>query len=512
MYLPGNKLEPVFIPMRYYFFLLALLPLAGHTQSMTADSLIAKVESVYANAETYSDDGVVETQFFSRNGRESRKSVKEFSTLFVRNRIFRFSYISTDIMFSYYGFQWDSTNQVVSRTFGKTNTYQEDSPNLLIAGATGVSSGSSHTVSKLLLPETVGGRKLFVNPESYVLAGIDEIEGIPCYRLELPGEKSFRKAVWIETESLLIRQIQSSNNRRSKSITTTTYQSAINFEANSTDLVYNPKKESRIALFNNLPRLIWEAWDIILIILFLAFTLFHRRRHKKLLLESEEKARRSMLLRRWANIIVLTLFILLMAVEHLAVPVNLIWITLLVIMLGSLFMGSQYITISDRLFKQRFNLTALFFAVIMLVIFLVIMLSYSKDHQGFFWEWYPIISAFIIVYAIIMTKASQRHHKRLINRTPFDHSETDDFSQKASFFQNDNFLSDGRLLLLSDRLILIYETGKTREISRSSILSIEIKNFFQIWPHKLVLVTNGSDNFEIRIAMPYYWRKKILEN
>lgn len=498
--------------MRYYFLLLALLPLAGHTQSMTADSLIAKVESVYVNVDTYSDTGVVETEFFTKNGRKSRKSIKKFSTLFIRNRVFRFSYISTDIMFSYYGFQWDSTNQVVSRTFGKTNTYQEDSPSLLIAGATGVSSGSSHTVSKLLMPGTVSGRKLFVNPESYVLAGIDEIEGISCYRLELPGEKSFRKAVWIERESFLIRQIQSNRNGGRGSITTTRYQSAINFEANSTNLVYNPKKESRIALFNNLPRAIWNAWNTILIILFLAFTLFHRRRHKKLLLKSEEKARRSMLFRRWANITILSIFILLMAVEHLAVPVNLIWITLSFIMLGSLIMGSQYITISDRLFKQRFNLTALFFVVIVLVLFLVIILSYSKDHPGFFWEWYPIISAFTIVYAIIMAKARQWHHKRLIKRTPFDHSETDDFSQKASFFQDDSFLTDGRLLLLSDRLVLISETGKTREISRSSIQSIEIKNFFQIWPHKLALVTNGPDNFEIRISMPYYWRKKVLEN
>jgi hypothetical protein len=76
---------------------------------------------------------------------------------------------------------------------------------LAMAGATGVSSGSAHTIGRLLLPEVHGTSMLdLLDPRFNADA---EIDGKVCYSISAQHPKSNEREVWVEKESLLLRKL-----------------------------------------------------------------------------------------------------------------------------------------------------------------------------------------------------------------------------------------------------------------------------------------------------------------
>jgi hypothetical protein len=76
---------------------------------------------------------------------------------------------------------------------------------LAVAGATGVSSGSAHTIGRLLLPEVQGTSMLdLLNPR---FNADTEIDGKACYSITARHPKSSERELWIEKQSLLLRTL-----------------------------------------------------------------------------------------------------------------------------------------------------------------------------------------------------------------------------------------------------------------------------------------------------------------
>ena len=151
----------------YSIFLVAyLLAFVAHslasgdqstTQPLTAEEILDRMAKVYADCKSYSDSGTVKTTYFQTNRTWTEE--KAFKTSFVRPDRFRFEYsVISGLGTGGRCIVWCNGNDVQSwSTFGGLK--KEESLSLAVAGAAGVSSGSSHAIPALLMME-ISGRKL----------------------------------------------------------------------------------------------------------------------------------------------------------------------------------------------------------------------------------------------------------------------------------------------------------------------------------------------------------------
>jgi outer membrane lipoprotein-sorting protein len=196
------------------FVLLALLifdPAADcQPQTATAQSIVESMAAQYANASSYQDTGVV---VGGKPGvPDWDESVITFKTYFTRPHFFRFDWtsrwpgpaghISSTIwndgkeMFVYYG--WE---RAVSRS---------KDIDLGIAGATGVSFASAHTVPALLMKEVSGFRLTAMTNLS--LLGEENFEGEDCYIVRGYHTQNFPVDMWIGKRDFLLRKTKSLKN------------------------------------------------------------------------------------------------------------------------------------------------------------------------------------------------------------------------------------------------------------------------------------------------------------
>jgi len=76
---------------------------------------------------------------------------------------------------------------------------------LAIAGATGISSGSAHTIGRLLLPEIEGVAILdLLNPQLREETGVD---GLEYFSIAARHPKGGDRELWIEKDTLLLRRV-----------------------------------------------------------------------------------------------------------------------------------------------------------------------------------------------------------------------------------------------------------------------------------------------------------------
>ena len=122
-----------------------------------APEILATMAASYAKCETYSDTGTATTTLTTSDG--IHKSAKPFTTSFVRNGSFRFQFSESGAPNSLY-VVWTDGNSVLTWWGLNQKKTSESSLELALAGATGVSGGSAHTVPALLIPNQVGGREI----------------------------------------------------------------------------------------------------------------------------------------------------------------------------------------------------------------------------------------------------------------------------------------------------------------------------------------------------------------
>ena len=179
------------------------------TAAQRAREILQAVIARYARLSSYQDRGVVRTQ--CPDGDSPLELT--FETLYSAPNLFRFAFVSPHP----YPPLRHITTRLVAGSDGVTAYLRMQGheaaahlmilPNieLAVAGATGVSSGSAHTVARLLLPD-VGGFALS-DLEELALVGETQVEGHLCYRITGNHPRGATHEICIEQNSLLLRSL-----------------------------------------------------------------------------------------------------------------------------------------------------------------------------------------------------------------------------------------------------------------------------------------------------------------
>ncbi len=207
------------------------------TDGLTAQQILQKMATTYATCKSYRDSGVVTNDFGPHAAGDHfprHVDVKPFRTAFVRPGQFRFEYDDSDPEKPY--IVWAKAGEVRTWWYIKPGVESQPSLDDGIAGATGVSGGSAHTIPALLLPDRLTGAKLSAMTDLTRLPD-ETLDGTPCFKLE--GKYGFGnqpRTVWFEKATFLHRRIaeQSDLNK-----STTDYQPEVNKEIPAKELEFN---------------------------------------------------------------------------------------------------------------------------------------------------------------------------------------------------------------------------------------------------------------------------------
>lgn len=137
-----------------------------------------------------------------------------FQTYFVRPDLFRFEWHSQSRLlrwsdgFRHYAAIWSNGDSVY--TYWNTRGLREErSLKSAVAGATGISHGSAHTVYRLL-NNKVGGFTFTELQQLSKLHG-QKFEGTPCHTIRGRHPRGGTYKLWIGKEDLLIRKVRSTS-------------------------------------------------------------------------------------------------------------------------------------------------------------------------------------------------------------------------------------------------------------------------------------------------------------
>lgn len=207
----------------------------GDDRVPSVSEIMSRTAETYSNCQSYRDTGMVTTVYKSQRGAETE--VKRFSTAMVRPDQFRFEYTEEGNPNSRYVI-WRNGADV--RTWWDV-TQESERPaslGLALAGATGVSGSSAHTIPALLLPREVGGRMLtdLGNPKR----GDDRvIDDHKCFTIEAQFADE-PITIWIDQETFLVRRIDGTSTFDDFStVESTTYDPVIDEDMLAKLLEYN---------------------------------------------------------------------------------------------------------------------------------------------------------------------------------------------------------------------------------------------------------------------------------
>ena len=208
---------------------------AAEPDSSEARQIINRMAEAYANCGTYRDHGTVETVFFPLRKGKWTETLR-FRTALVRPDHFRFEFVE------------DSDRYVVHSDPTGVRTWwdvmdaveEEESLEFALAGATGISSGSAHTIPSLLLNET----------NSFSDARLD---GVPCYRVEGKNQQGDVESLWIDKATHLVRRIDTGDRFPDfRTEETTLYYPQINIDIPPEELEFNPSGLISIPLWTRI--------------------------------------------------------------------------------------------------------------------------------------------------------------------------------------------------------------------------------------------------------------------
>ena len=166
--------------------------------------------NLYASIASYADHGAVHMKLDTGEQLHSQT----FCTLFKRPAFFRFEFSRPHpyeklrhVVVRYVaGFDGRAAYFLTQRPGAAPVREERISLGLAVAGATGISKGSAHTIARLLLPD-VGGLSLL----DLVAASFNPdraIDGVACYSVTAQHPRSGRATeFWIEKDSLLLRKL-----------------------------------------------------------------------------------------------------------------------------------------------------------------------------------------------------------------------------------------------------------------------------------------------------------------
>lgn len=235
---------------------------AAQDAELSAREILDRMTAAYARCQTYQDTGRVTRVSVSERGRN--ETTLPFSTAFIRPSRFRFEFFSGDIRFL------AVADGPSTRTWWDIQPGVRDvsSLELALAGATGISSGTAHTVPALLMPDCIRGRK----PDDLLdLRRLEDarIDGIDCFRVQgetrsgrdLAQQEEVRQQVlkvtgrdfgiakhapdvlWIDKASLLLRRIERGTEHRDHRFdVVTTYEPEVDATITDGQLAFDPPR------------------------------------------------------------------------------------------------------------------------------------------------------------------------------------------------------------------------------------------------------------------------------
>jgi outer membrane lipoprotein-sorting protein len=209
-------------------------------EALKAQDVLDRMAKVYAGCKSYRDSGVVKTVFIQDANNHTVE--KPFTTAFVRPDRFRFEYKEKQDGQERRYLVWRKGKEVQTWWDIKPGIEKPESLDLALAGATGVSGVSAHTVPALLLPNEVGGRRLtdMTGAKRIEDAKLDKVD---CFRIEGKYADS-PMTLWIDKKTFLVRRIDSQQkfgNFRTEA--TTTYDPVTDDEIPDKKLEFDPPKE-----------------------------------------------------------------------------------------------------------------------------------------------------------------------------------------------------------------------------------------------------------------------------
>lgn len=175
-----------------------------------ADLLISDLAARYGAMTTYRDRGVV-LQPLGENEAAIRTT---FETRFRRPGMFRFSFATPHPypplahLVTEYCFGSDSSGAYAwtKEHGGPAHISRQEDLSMAIAGATGISGGSAHTIGALLMPG-IGGRT-FPKLHDFRIRGREALEGLDCVVAEAPYPNGAEVAVWIHRDTMTLRKLR----------------------------------------------------------------------------------------------------------------------------------------------------------------------------------------------------------------------------------------------------------------------------------------------------------------
>jgi outer membrane lipoprotein-sorting protein len=193
------------------FLLIPLLSFPGfgadvhEGATLSGPEVLVRAVKTYANVTTYRDAVVVRIVYIEGGGRRTEERL--FKTAFVRPDRFRFEYTESNPLGRVRRYVvWQHGPDV--RKWWDVEPTVETLPSLEtgLAGATGVSGGSAHTVPRLLLPSSVTGRSLGDMTEVKRLSDA-ECGGDTCARV-VGIYAGSQRTLWISLRSFLLRRVE----------------------------------------------------------------------------------------------------------------------------------------------------------------------------------------------------------------------------------------------------------------------------------------------------------------
>lgn len=155
----------------------------------SASDILNKVATHYEQCQSYQDEGKMSNWYISIP--LIFRTWIDFKTAFNRPSQFRFEYRESGLDEKAYVI-WRQNSEV--RTWWWINNRNEKPVDLscAIAGATGVSGKTSHTIPSLLLPKEIKGHNLTRTTDAYRVSD-GTYQGIPCYRIQSVGQSQEQK-------------------------------------------------------------------------------------------------------------------------------------------------------------------------------------------------------------------------------------------------------------------------------------------------------------------------------
>lgn len=228
------------------YFLIAPLGIAQTLKTSTqttptAEEILAQMSKIYAGCKTYQDHGIVTIKIIRSN--DEMIMERPFTTAFIRPSRFRYEYKEKKPYSNkeYRYIIWSGGQEVKSWWDINPGIQKKQSLSMALAGATGVSGGSAHTIPALLLPEVGGCPLTDIRDAKRIDDAI--VDNANCFRIEgkYCGESSI---IWIDAKSFLVRFITTEHKfPEFRSETKTSYSPIVDGPISEKALEFDPPAE-----------------------------------------------------------------------------------------------------------------------------------------------------------------------------------------------------------------------------------------------------------------------------